>query len=356
MAVYRKNEAWWIDTYIKGKRIRRKIGPDKETAELVEKDLKVKAAKGEHLGIMEERKVYFKDFAQKYLEWAQTNKSPTTYARDETTVHKHLIPFFKGKYLASITPRHLEEYKTHRAGKVQPRTVNRELDTLNSLLSRGVEWGDIRVHPGKGVKKLKFQKRPPTYLTTEQLEQLLEVCEDHYLYTFIVLGAYTGMRKGELLRLEWPDVNFNRREIIVRKAKNNDFRAINMNPLVWDALKQHPRHIKSKVVLARPDGEPYQDLRTGFEKALKAAELPRIRIHDLRHSFASNLVASGISLAVVQELMGHKDIQTTMVYAHLGPNLKQAAVDSLVRYSQDMVTEPNGTQQKNRAIHLPGSA
>ena len=93
MAVYRKNETWWIDIYIKGKRIRRKIGPDKETAELVEKDLKVKAANGEHLGIMEEHKIRFEDFAREYLEWLQANKAERTYKVDEHIINRRLTPF-----------------------------------------------------------------------------------------------------------------------------------------------------------------------------------------------------------------------------------------------------------------------
>lgn len=338
MAVYQRKGDWWIDTYVKGRRIRRKIGPDKKTAELVEKDLKVKVAREEYLGIIEERKVYFEDFAEEYLKWSKANKAPTTLAHDLNTVHTHLIPFFQGKYLAGITAKHVEDYKTVRAGLVKPRTVNRELDTLKSLFARAVEWGYLKVHPGEGVKKLKFQQRPPTYLTSEQLEKLLAACEEPYLYTFVALGGHTGMRKGELLRLKWSDIDFKRREITVRQAKNNEFRVIPMNQRIAEALQRHPRHLNSDLVLARPDGEAYRDLRDSFESAQRRAGLARIRIHDLRHSFASNLVCAGASLAVVRELMGHRDIKTTMIYAHLAPNLKQAAVDLLAQSSQYLDT------------------
>jgi len=79
-------------------------------------------------------------------------------------------------------------------------------------------------------------------------------------------------------------------------------------------------------------------MTTEFEKALEKAELPRIRIHDLRHSFASNLVIAGMPLNVVQELMGHNDIKTTMIYAHLAPNARRAAVDALMRRDQEKET------------------
>ena len=121
-----------------------------------------------------------------------------------------------------------------------------------------------------------------------------------------------------------------------------------MNDLLYETLSEHPRHIRSKFVVCRSDkqGSPYRDLRAPFEKALQRAKLPRIRIHDLRHTFGSNLVAAGVSLAVVKDLLGHNDIQTTMIYLHLAPDQKRDAVASLVgnaenrgQYGQYLDTE-----------------
>ena len=84
-------------------------------------------------------------------------------------------------------------------------------------------------------------------------------------------------------------------------------------------------------VMTKPDGGPCPRVERPFARALDRAGLPKIRIHDLRHSFASNLVMNGTPLNVVQELLGHKNIQTTMVYAHLASNAKRAAIDSLVQ-------------------------
>ena len=330
MAVFLKNEAWWIDTYIKGKRIRRKIGPDKETAELVEKDLKVKAAKGEHLGIMEERKIRFEDFATDYLEWSKANKAERTYITDQCIINRQLTPFFQGRHLGNVKPKAVEDYKTHRLRTIQPRTVNRELAVLRSMFTRAIEWQYVKAHPMADIKDLKYQKRPPAFLTLDQLDQLLEACGSPHLYTFVVLAAHTGMRRSETFNLKWADVNFKRAELTVRQTKNNEYRIIPMNKPVRDTLKKHPRHITSELVMAHGDGTAYKGVDHAFHKALEKAGLPRIRIHDLRHSFASNLVTAGVPLNVVQELLGHKDIHMTMVYAHLAPNAKRAAVDLLV--------------------------
>lgn len=132
---------------------------------------------------------------------------------------------------------------------------------------------------------------------------------------------------------------------------NNEFGVVPMNEVAYRACREHPRHIKSDLVICRPDeeGTPYNDLRSPFHSALEQAGLPRIRIHDLRHKFGSNLVAAGESLAVVRDLMGHSDIQTTMIYLHLAPDQKRSAVESLVRktkndsqYGQDLDTKAIG--------------
>jgi len=127
-------------------------------------------------------------------------------------------------------------------------------------------------------------------------------------------------------------------------SKNKWSRIIPINELVEETLRKHPKQIANSpegprpcpFVLAGPDGKLHQNLNNRLSLLLNKAELPRVRIHDLRHSFASNLVIEGVPLNVVQELLGHRNIQMTMIYAHLAPNAKQAAVASLLRRtSQD---------------------
>jgi len=183
----------------------------------------------------------------------------------------------------------------------------------------------------EGVKDLKYQKRLPTFLILEQIDRLLDACDDPLLYRFVLLGAYTGMRRSEIEELKWSDVDFERAEIRVQgNTKNNDYRIVPMADPVKEVLKEAQTPFQEHV-LVRPDGRPCRRMEDPFARALERADLPKIRLHDLRHSFASNLVSNGTPLNVVQELLGHKDIKTTMVYAHLAPNAKRAAVDSLAQ-------------------------
>jgi len=332
MAVFFRNGNWWIDTYIKGKRIRRKIGPDKRTAELVEKDLKVKAAKGEYLGIVEERKIRFEDFAKEFLEWSEANKAPRTYDADRRLVERFLLRLWGGKYLANIRAKDVETFKTLRLGTLKPRSVNRELGTLRSMFTRAVAWQYIKDHPMKSVKELKYQKRTPAFLTLEQVDKLLEACEHPLLRLFVLLAAYTGMRRSEIEDLKWSDVDFGRKEIRVQEdTKNNEYRVIPIGGLVEEALRRAYSPFQ-EYVLSQENGRPYRNISKRFREVIKAVDVPTIRIHDLRHTFASNLVMGGIPLNVVQELLGHRDIKTTMIYAHLAPNAKRAAIDFLMSH------------------------
>ena len=187
---------------------------------------------------------------------------------------------------------------TLRVRSVKPPSVNREIGFLRSMLSRAVEWGYLSRNPTKGVKELKFQKRPPTFLTLEQLDKLLSVCDQEEMFVYIVLGAYTGMRKSEILRLTWEDVDFSRHEITVRERKNKEFGVIPMNELVEETLRKHPKQIVNgkdgpipcPFVLSGIDGTLHQHLNYQLDVLLKKAELPRVRVHDLRHYADSRIM------------------------------------------------------------------
>ena len=147
---------------------------------------------------------------------------------------------------------------------------------------------------------------------------------------FVVTALNTGMRKGELFALKWADVSFESGEIRVRKTKGRRFRVIPMNDLLLGTLRRHPRSSKGPYVFCNADGSPWRDVRTSYRSVLRAAKLPiDLTFHDLRHTFVSNLVMAGEDLRTVAELAGHRDIRTTMRYAHLAPGKLQKSVSRL---------------------------
>jgi len=338
MGVYRKGKYWYIDYYFRGRRKRRKIGPSKKLAEQVLKDVQVKLAKGEYLGVYEQKKIPFEEYAQKYLEFCKANKASSTYIRRDRWSVAHLTNFFTGKYLFEINARMADEYKAKRLEKVAPATVNREVACLKHMYTKAIEWDYATANPVKSVKLLKEPPGRLRYLNPDEARKLIEACQG-YLRSIIITALNTGMRKGEILSLRWADVDLENRKITVKKPKNNEIRVIPINQTLYQELAKLSEQPNGAYVFSNEDGETFGDIKKGFLTALKRAGIEDFRFHDLRHTFGSHLVMQRIDLKTVQQVMGHKEITTTMRYSHLSPEYVQEAIGRL-----DKVWTPYGHQ------------
>lgn len=331
-----------------GKRIReRKTANRLDTLQNWRRSRQTDALRGEIIRKKDKpTPIRFRDLGVEYLEqWSRVRKKESTYLRDMKRVEK-LNLIFGEKYLTEITQRDVERYlATRKADGMSSATMNRELCCIKNMLRKSVDWGYLESNPAWGVKQQ--QENPPEFdfLREEEIDSLIEQAAPH-LKTLFTLAIYTGMRRGELFKLEWRDVDFSKGEkgmITVRDTKNRDTRYIPMNNMSREALQRHPKRIlvetdeKGKVtrrecplVFSSQDGGPFKWLDTGFKGALERAGITRyIRFHDLRHTFASHLTMKGVDLRTVAKLMGHRDIKMTMRYAHLGPDHLQAAIDVL---------------------------
>ena len=231
-----------------------------------------------------------------------------------------------------------------RLEKVTASTFNREFNTMKNLFRKAVEWGHLNDNPTKEVKWIKTGKQMFRFLSAEEIEPLLGSCAQSgniQYYGMVTIALNTGMRKGEILRLRWEDLDFRRRQIRVVNGKdghtkNYDTRVIPMNRSVEALLKKHPRRLDSPYVFQGPSGLPVTKLNYHFTRAVKRSGIPHVRFHDLRHTFASNLVMKGIDLRTVQELLGHKDMRMTLKYAHLAPDHVRKAVEVLDAPQRDL--------------------
>jgi len=343
MGVYKKGKNWYIDYYLKGRRKRRKIGPSKKLAQQVLQDVHVKIAKGEYLGVYDEKKILFEDFSQQYLAFSKANKAESTYQRRDKVSVGHLITAFQGRYLFDITPRMIEKYKAARLEKVAPATVNRELACLKHMYTKAIEWGYLKINPVKSVKLLKEPPGRLRYLRPKEVKKLLDACRG-YLRSIVITALNTGMRKGEILALCWKDVDLENRKVTVRKPKNNEIRVIPINQTLYQELSNLSHGSDSEYIFSNGNGHRFGDIKKGFSLALKRAGIGDFHFHDLRHTFGSHLVMQGVDLKTVQQVMGHKDIKMTMRYSHLSPEYVQEAIDRL-----DNVWALYGHQRKTRA-------
>ena len=228
----------------------------------------------------------------------------------------------------------IERFKTERIKEVSPATVNRHLACLKSMFNKAIQWGKVEENPVKKVKLLKEHNKRLRYLEKEEIVRLLARCSKR-LRPIVVLALNTGMRKGEILGLKWQDIDFKRGIIYLYNTKNSERREIPINEMAKTALIRTPKHPESPYVFCDKNGRSFGSIRKSFFTAMKKSGIINFRFHDLRHSFASHLVMSGVDLNTVRELMGHKSLEMTLRYAHLSPDHKRRAVDIL---DKQMVT------------------
>jgi len=325
MGLHKRGNYWCIDYYYQGRRIKKRISPDFETAKKVLRKTLSEIAENKYLDIKREKAVNFEEFIRQFKSiYASQKKSVESYYRNALVP---LMKAFRNLYLHEITAMKVEEYKADRAKNVAPATVNRELALLKCVFNRAMEWGKATKNPVKGVKLFKENNKRDRYLSCEEVSTLLEHCPPK-LKAIVLFAINTGFRKGEIQNLQWQDVNYEQGYINIRDSKSGEGRKVPINQTVKKVLLSERKHPKSPYVFCGEDGLPY-NFRKSFETAIKKSDILNFRFHDLRHTFASHLVMAGVDLNTVRELLGHKNIEMTLRYSHLSPDHKSRAVELL---------------------------
>ncbi|MDR2427221.1 MAG: tyrosine-type recombinase/integrase [Endomicrobium sp.] len=271
-------------------------------------------------------------YLKEYLNYSETNKRPNSYRKDKYTID-NILNLTKINLLKDITPKHIEEYKTHRSKKIKPISVNRELQSVKAIFNKAVEWKYLQESPTKSVKYIKQPIRPPRFLNEEEVKNLLKTATGFYK-DMIIIALYTGFRISEVYYLQWQDVDFDKNLISVNPKhdftpKDYEFRSIPINAnLKGYLLKIKPASAKNNDYIM-PSRKPINTIFTAIPKIFKKAGIKNASFHTLRHTFASHLVINGISLYTVSQLLGHSKIETTMIYAHLSKDHLKNSVDSL---------------------------
>jgi integrase len=230
-----------------------------------------------------------------------------------------------------------------RIGDLKDSTINRELTTLHRMMVKCEEWGLVENNPLRGLSKLSEPPNRERYLTDVELSALLLECKEgrsEHLWLIVVTALNTGMRKGDILTLMWNDISLERNEIRRRMQKTDrvhsipmtrDFRQIlliyHLNQSVTDGYVFPSPFDSSKPM--HPDGN------IGFRMACERAGLTDFHFHDLRHTFATHFlrqqaesIGKDMALTMLQQLLGHSDIKTTMRYTHVLEEDKRMAMES----------------------------
>jgi integrase len=248
---------------------------------------------------------------------------------------RHLRPFVADKHLRDITLPLAEDYKNARKKEgASNATINRERSFLKAVLNKAVKWAVLEKNPLQYVESLPESHQFNRYLTPDETLELIAACEEH-LRPLIVTAIFTGLRWGSVRKLKWSEVDFVNSVINLEDSKNDE-RIYPLPAKVKQELAKMSRKGSPYIFLNPATGKPWQDLRKAYKRAKDKAGITRpFRLHDLRHSFASNILMTGYDLKTVQELLGHRNINTTLRYAHLSMAHKKKAVDGLFQEDPD---------------------
>jgi integrase len=353
---------YWLFVNHHGRRTSKRIGSDKDTALEVAEKLRAKLVLGE-FGIMEKKDIpTFKEYAERWLEiYVKQVRRPATYDRYSFTLRQYIFPKIGSKPLNLITRgdfRNVLLTARRKSGEPLSRsTISLMKDVCSGVLTHAMDDELISVNPTHGlIKRLQLERDKRSDLdplTHEEVGLFMEKCRELYpeYCAFFLCAFRTGMRMGELLALQWSDVDWNGKFIRVERSyklgrisatKTGKARRVDMSDQLCETLKGlYPQAKKDGFrmglgeaveVIFHRDGAPMEQnyIRRVFKRILEKAKLREIRFHDIRHTYASLLLSDGVTPVYVKEQMGHSSIQMTVdIYGHLIPSSNRGAVNRL---------------------------
>lgn len=297
--------------------------------------------------------VPYKEVYEDWLVMYETTVKETTYTKTTGIFRNHILPFFGDKRIGDIVPKDCEyfalKYKDYVKGDIFYRYASKIMDYAKIHYN-------LKENPFKDAMLPAFKKpaKKIDYLEADEAAQVIDYYKDNtYWKTFFRLMIYTGARRGEALALEWTDIDFKNKTLTINKSlgvnreqkvfltttkTDNSERTIDLDNTTLLYLKELKLQSKSKIVFPNTKGE-YQRLSTAsdmLKKALSDLGLKEIRLHDLRHTHASLLFASGANIKYVQHRLGHAKIETTLnIYAHVTKDTKKKDLSNFVEYMEN---------------------
>lgn len=336
MGLYRRKDSsvWWMSFSFQGKQYQKSTGTeDKKIAQRIYDVIKGKTASGKWIPeeMLIEKKYTFSQLAQKYSEWCLGRQR--SFRKWKSYVIKHLSDRFNDMELNEFDTYTVETMQSEILKKNRTAaTANRCRAVLMHMFAKAVEWDMVSEEVLKKIRRakpLKGEKRRLRFLSLQEVERLINSCDEH-LKPIVITALNTGMRKGEILSLKWANVDLNHGFILLDMTKNGERREIPINETMRNVLYSLDRRLDVPYVFYdKATGKPYQDVKRSFAGASRRAKITDFRFHDLRHTFASHLVMSGVDITTVKELLGHKTLTMTLRYAHLAPTHKIEAVKKL---------------------------
>jgi integrase len=266
--------------------------------------------------------ITLKDFYFQYLKYSESIHSSKTTKTIRVTFN-FLLRHFGNVLLSEITPKKLDTYFQERIKYNSIYAARKDLINLSSSLNYAVKQKYLTDNPCKGFKRFKIPEKQPLFFSEIDFEVLLRVIDEPDIKDLVIFAVNTGLRQMELLTLEWNQINFKDKSLILDNrnhlTKSKRIRSVPLNIKALQVLTKREQN-KSGETIFTLHGEPIKQdfISKKFKKyVLKAGLNSKLNFHSLRHSFASWLIQRGASIYSVSKLLGHSDIKVTEIYAHL---------------------------------------
>lgn len=345
MGLYKRGQVWWMRFTYQGVVMRRSAETqDRRLAERIYHKVRGDIAQGKWFDRLPEEERTFREMLERYLrEYSAPNKAACTYRRDQG-LGKHLVQFFGDRTLAELTPKVIAAYKAQRRSQgASPKTVNHDLGLLSHMFTLAQrEWEWVRDNPVKKISRERVRNTIERWLSLDEEKRLLAVSVP-WLRPIILFAIHTGLRQGEILNLQWPQVDLFRRTIVLLEQKNGCRDTLPVNGIVLEVLKEQAKLWQQRSAYVFPNSvgmrRSSSNLLRAFFLARKRAGVERFRFHDLRHTFATRMVQAGVDLYAVQKLGRWKTTSMVMRYAHHYSESLRAGVEVLER-----IKEPGSTE------------
>lgn len=320
-----------------------------------EKDLPKKLLEVEQGFYFGTGEMYLKDVAEEWKKYAKKNLSLQTFERYESILKLSIIPKLGNMKISKIKTLHLQQYINDLVdeGKAYG-TVGNHYFCLKSILTQAVRWQLIPMNPILGIIKPKKEHKELNVWDIGTVKEFLSIIEDKPYYIAFLIALTTGMRQGEICALRWE--NYNEVEGIItithsmqrnkelKAPKTGKKRKIVLMEETKAALKrQKIRQTELKLLLpdeykktgficTNPSGEPYnpKTLLATFKNVINKHNLPQIRFHDLRHTYATIALQNDVNPKIVSEILGHSKITMTLdLYSHVLPEMQKEATNKM---------------------------
>ena len=261
-------------------------------------------------------------FFNEFLMYSESVHSPKHTISLKATFSK-FIQHNGNPLLTELKKEQFIQYKEDRQREVSEYTVRRDLANLSSLFNWGISKGFLKQNFVQGIKKPKLPEKLPIFFDEVSFQILLQNINDKDLSELVEFAVNTDLRQGELIRLEWDQINFKDRSLILDNrnylTKSKRIRTVPLNIKALQILTEREKYRKgSNVFLMNGNIVDPDPLSRKFKKCvIKSGLNPHLSFHSLRHTFASWLVQRGVSIFEVSKLLGHSDIRVTEIYSHL---------------------------------------